>query len=249
MLGKKPPKHDRRTLLMASYLVPMKLPNVPARVWTNALGPDFGMMANDVLGDCTCAAMAHMIQIWTGNASTEVTIPDAQVVQAYRDFCGYQDTPETDNGGVELDVLNGWRKTGIGGHRIEAFVALEPSNRLHMKAAIAHFGGAYVGLALPATAQDQRVWSVVPHAPSSVAGKGTWGGHAVCCVGYDQHFVWCVTWGKVQRMTWDFVSAYMDEAYCVLSKDWFAPGKDSSLIGATPEGFDMAALVHDLAAL
>ena len=43
--------------------------------------------------------------------------------------------PDTDRGAVELDVLRYWRKTGIGGTKIDAFMALEPKNHLHVQAA------------------------------------------------------------------------------------------------------------------
>lgn len=242
-LGKKAPKHDKRTFLMASYLVPSTLPPIPkACSWSNKAMPDFGMMLNDRLGDCTCAAMAHQVQVWTANTGTETTLSDQDVLAAYEGACGYNPSdPGSDQGGVELDVLNYWRKTGIGGKTIDAFVALEPQNHLHVKASINLFGGVYTGIALPVTAQNQTVWSVVPHAGHDAV-PGTWGGHAVVCVAYDPHFVWCVTWGKLMRMTWGFLSKYMDEAYAVLSKDWFANGR-------APSGFDYAALQVDLAAL
>jgi len=59
-LGKKPARHDPRTLQMANYLA---LPAFPAsRDWTNKAKPAWGMMLNDQLGDCTCAAIGHIIQ-------------------------------------------------------------------------------------------------------------------------------------------------------------------------------------------
>lgn len=245
-LGKLAPKHDRRTLLMASYLVPKKLSAAPpAKTWTGKCEPDYGMMANDQLGDCTCAAMGHMIQVWTANTKKEITVPDSAVINAYEVFCGYNPgDPSSDRGGIELDVLNGWRATGIGGFKIDAFVALEPHNTEHVKFGIFAFGGIYTGFALPATAQTQKVWSVVPHAPASSSAPGSWGGHAVAIVGYDSHYLWCVTWGRLQRMTWGFAAAYMDEAYACLSPNWYLTAN-----GKAPSGFDMAALQADLAAL
>lgn len=246
MLGKRAPKHDKRTLLMASYLVPKKLVEAPrAKVWTAKCESDFGMMGNDTLGDCTCAAMGHMVQVWTANTKKEITVPDTAVIGAYEAFCGYKpDDPNTDQGGVELDVLNGWRATGIGGYKIDAFVALEPRNVEHVKFGIFGFGGIYTGFALPATAQNQDVWSVVPHAPSSASDPGSWGGHAVAIVGYDAHYLWCITWGRIKRMTWGFAHVYMDEAYAALSPLWYATAS-----GKAPSGFDRAALQTDLATL
>lgn len=241
-LGKKPPRFDHRTLLMAKYFKP-KVALPTAKDWSQKLDvATLGMMLNDSLGDCTCAAMGHLVQTWTANSASEITVSDQDVLAAYEGACGYNpDDPNSDQGGVELDVLNYWRNTGIGGHKIDAYVALEPHNHDHLKAAICDFGGAYLGVALPETAQGQEIWSVVPHA--GAAGEpGSWGGHAICAVAYDPHFVTVITWGQLLKMTWSFADHYLEEAYAVLSDDWCANGK-------APNGFDMAALQADLAAL
>ena len=49
-----------------------------------------------------------------------------------------------------------------------------------------------------------------------------------------------VTWGALKRMTWAFWDRYCDEAWCVLSPDFLAAGR-------SPQGFDLDALLHDLA--
>ena len=101
---------------------------------------------------------------------------------------GYKPSdPSTDRGAVELDVLRYWRKTGVGGYKIDAFVALEPKNHLHVQAAVDLFGGSYIGLALPVSAQQQKVWSVPPGGPTGTGAPGSWGGHAVVVEAYDAH--------------------------------------------------------------
>jgi hypothetical protein len=114
------------------------------------------MMENDQLGDCTCAAAGHLIMEWTKNAqSTMVTPTDDQIVAAYSAITGYNpQTGANDNGAVEVDVLNYWRQTGIAGHQIQAYMALEPSNHQHVMDAVWIFGGCYIGLALPKSAQS-----------------------------------------------------------------------------------------------
>ena len=87
----------------------------------------------------------------------------AQVLGAYSAITGYDPaTGDNDTGAVETDVLNYWRKTGVAGHKILAYAALEPGNTQHVRDAIDLFGGAYIGLALPISAQRQAVWSVPP---------------------------------------------------------------------------------------
>jgi hypothetical protein len=245
-LGKQSPRIDLRTLRLSDYLITEALPAPPAAIdYGNQIPPDgWGMMGNDTIGDCTCAAAGHFIQDWTVNNDGEVTIPDTAVIAAYAKITGYDpDTGANDNGAIEIDVLNWWRKHGIGGHKITGYAALEPKNRTHVKDSIYLFGGCYIGLALPASAQGQTTWTVPPEGARGRGAPGSWGGHAVVVVGYNARRVTCVTWGAVKQMTWEFWNAYCDEAYAVLSTDWLGADKEC------PPGFDLKTLLADLGAI
>jgi hypothetical protein len=242
-LGKLEARHDPRTLQLANYLTVPRLPVAPYHQnWAALASTSWGMMVNDSLGDCTCAAAGHAIQTWTANTGTELTIPDEDVVAAYSAITGYTSAdPTSDRGAVELDVLNYWRKTGIGGQKIAAFMALEPGNKSHVKSAIDLFGGLYVGARLPVSAQTQRVWSIPPGGPVGPGAPGTWGGHALWVVSYDANGGAFVTWGKLQRFTWGWFATYVDEAYALLSSAlWAAPGR------LAPSGFAFNDLAADL---
>ncbi len=237
-LGKKDPRHDPRTFRLARYMPP--LPVVPPAVdWTGGI-ESWPMYQNDEIGDCTCAAMAHQIHAWTRASGSELVLPEDIVIGAYAAVGGYNSSdPTTDNGAVELDVLKWWRSTGIGGHKISAFFAVDPTNIAHFRMSVAHLGGCYIGLALPKTAQGQETtWSVAPTA-SAATKPGSWGGHAVVVLGYNEGGVIFVSWGKVMRMTWDFFAKYVDEAWAVLSIDFLKDGK-------SPDGLDITTLHADL---
>jgi hypothetical protein len=247
-LGKSAARHDPRTLLLASYIT-AQLPPPPASVDLTAKVQTWGMMQNDQIGDCTCAAAGHLIMEWTANAGKKMVTPtDKQIVAAYSAITGYNPaTGANDNGAVEIDVLNYWRQTGIAGHKIGAYVALEPSNHSHIMDSVYIFEGCYIGLQLPISAQDQvknhQTWSVPPGGAIGDGKPGSWGGHAVPVVAYDSRGVTVVTWGALQTMTWSFWETYCEEAYAILSKDYLN-GKKSS-----PEGFSLAQLQADLADL
>jgi len=244
-LGRKAVRHDDRTLLLASYLQPHLPPAPPAVDWTKKVALPWGMDGNDVLGDCTAAGLAHMVQCWTANGSTEYAMAEADVVNFYEDSTGYDPSvPSSDQGGVEIDVLNYARKNGIGGHMVGcAYVAVSPQSKTLTRDAIFLFGGLYLGIALPLSAQSQRVWDV-PHSGAHGKGSpGSWGGHAVPAVAYDARGITVVTWGALKRMTWGFFRAYCDESYGIVSADWVNGER------AAPNGFDLAALQADLAAL
>jgi len=246
-LGKLPPRHDRRTLHFANY-VRDQLPQPPASCAWSGKVASWPMMLNDRLGDCAIAGPGHQIEAWTANAGAEFTPTDDQILAAYSAVSGYDPaTGAGDNGCVELDVLNYWRANGIAGHKIGAFVALEPRNHQQVQEGLWLFGGVYIGLSLPLSAQNQQVWSA-PVAPWLAHmlpqyQPGSWGGHAVYVVDYDQRGLTCVTWGALQRMTWSFLDTYCDEAWGIVSQDWIEQS------GQAPSGFDLAALTADLAEL
>lgn len=241
-LGKNKPKHDPRTLCMAKYM--QALPPPPASVdWSKKVGP-LGMMLNDKIGNCTIAGAAHLVQAWTGNANgTPVILADSDVLLGYEAACGYNPAfPRTDQGGVEIDVLNYWRKNGIGpaGHQIAAYGAVNVLDHTEVMTALNLFGGLYTGVALPVSAQSQvgTVWDVV-NRPSGA--PGSWGGHCVPIVAADHETLTCITWGAFQKMTWKFWNRYFDEAYACLTPDWIAAD------GKSPSGVDLATLQSDLA--
>ena len=242
-LGRRAVRHDRRTLQLARYM--KALPPPPVAVdWTKGI-TDFGMMLNDQLGDCTIAGCAHAVQIWTANLGTEVTLPDATVQQFYEEWDGYNPAdPSTDQGGVELDVLNAWRQGGFAGHQLTAFADPHPVDLLTVRQSISLFGGVYIGLSLPVTAQNQPVWDAVADPDSDPdAAPGSWGGHCVFVPKYDENGFTCITWGGLQQMTLVFWEEYCDEVHTLLSRDWLAAtGPQYS-----PQGFDLAQLEADLA--
>ena len=233
-LGKEPVKTDVRTLLLARYVDKSVLPEPPASVDLGDRVTDWPMYANDRVGDCTCAAAGHMIEAWTAEARGEaVEVSEADVLGAYEQV----KVPDGD-GAVELDVLNYWRSTGIGGHQVAAFARVPVYDHELVKTGTAVFGGAYIGVALPVSAQRQDVWDWAgdlsgPNAPRS------WGGHAVDVVAYDPDTVTVVTWGSLKKMTWDFWDRYCEEAYCIVSQDFLENGK-------TPDGLDFDGLIKDL---
>jgi hypothetical protein len=233
-LGKHDPKLDPRTLKLAKYL-PAALPDTSAaRDLTVGLPWDDDVLGNDSYGCCTCAALGHMIKLLQVTNGLPVTVTTEGVLAAYSAITGFRpDDPSTDNGANMLDVLKYARKTGICGVRVRAFMAFDPRDELLTRAAIDLFGGAYVGLALPTTAQDQDVWDVVPGMI-----PGSWGGHAVSKVSTSPKIACINTWGVKKPETPAFEAKCADEAYAVLFEGL-----------PPPAGIDEDTLESDLALL
>ena len=242
-LGKLAPKIDDRTLRFGAYLDMATLPPIPASVDWGAKVTNLGLMLNDHLGDCTCAAAGHMIQAWTANNGNQMTPPDSAILKAYEDVGGYVDGQDsTDRGAVILDVLNYWRKTGIGNHIIGGFTSADPKNHDHIKAAIALLCACDIGVQLPLCWQNQDVWDLTDPTFAGNATPGSWGGHSVPLIAYNATGPICFTWGMRQQITWAGM-AYCDEAYPVMAVDWANEGRPA------PSGFNYAQLQADIAAL
>jgi len=237
-LGRREVRHDGRTLQLARYMKALP-PPPPAADWTKGITA-WGMMLNDQLGDCTIAGCGHAVQVWTANLGAEVTLPDATIEQFYQEWDGYNPAdPLTDQGGVEIDVLNAWRQGGFAGHILSAYADPQVANLEAVRQAIHLFGGVYIGLSLPLTAQNQPVWDFSANT-SAETEPGSWGGHCVFVPKYDEKGFTCVTWGGLQEMTTAFWLEYCDEAHALLSRDW---------LGAkgSPDGLALEQLQADLA--
>jgi len=238
-LGRKAVKTDSRTLKLSKYLSAGLKPAPPAQDWTKGID-SWGMMLNDKLGDCTIAAIAHAVQVWSANSGVRVTVPDTVVQQYYEKWDGYKPgDASTDAGGSELDVLSDWQKSSFEEHKLVAFAGPTYTNLEEVRQAITLFGGVYIGLSLPMTAQKQTIWDVVPDGGDD-AKPNSWGGHAVFVPAYDSHGFTCITWGQLKTMTVAFWDKYCDEAFALLSHDWLTAK-------GSPEGFKMTELKADLA--
>lgn len=237
-LGRRRIARDRRTLALHKYLT-RALPAPPDKVdWSHGV-TDWGMMLNDQLGCCTIAGAAHAVQAWTANAGAMQTIADSDIERFYSLWDGYKPGDETtDNGGIELDVLKSWRHDGLAGHTLEAFASANPRNLTEIRQAIHLFGGVYIGLNLPQTAQAQDVWDTVTFGGDS-AEPGSWGGHCVHVIEYDERSFTCITWGALKTMTVPFWGRYCDESYALIGADWFGAK-------GAPNGFAHDQLLADL---
>jgi hypothetical protein len=171
---------------------------------------------------------------WTAHTGTMVTPTTQEVLAAYTAITGYDGTEATDNGAAITDVLDYWQKTGLCGHKIDAWVQIDHTNLDHVKQAIYLFGGLNIGVQLPQSAMDQNKanesWSVVAN------DGGILGGHSIVNFGYGSLGTTVVTWGALQGMRWDWFAKYCDEAYAIVSLDWL------NVSGVAPSHLNLAAL-------
>lgn len=232
-LGALAPKRPFGLATLAAY-ANGKLPAPPAQTKT----PDPGqwqMFLNDTYGDCTVAGVAHAILAWNAEVNEHDHIPtDDEVQSEYFELTGGQDS-----GCVEADVLQQWHRHGMFGTKIAGYAPIEAHDLVGLHQAVAFYGAAYLGVALPESAQQQFAsghdWSVVPGSPIE-------GGHCIVAVGYDQHSVQCVTWGQVVNVTYPWLAKYCTEIWAILPHQFMEKGTDGA-------GIDFHSLEADLSSL
>lgn len=240
--GKHAPKRSLKTLSLSNYMKTSTVPFPQKWAWERPI--DYKMLGNDRLGDCVCAGAAHIEMGWqaVANAGTPFVPTDDQVIADYSAVAGYVPGDEsTDRGTNMLDALHyGLRKGFVGRPLWQTFATLDVQNVDQVKAAIYLFGGVYIGFSVPQSlAHDTSlpVWRVIQgDVPSGE-------GHCVVPVGYGRSGLALVSWGAIYHMTWDFWLQNVDEAYCVVSKDWLKAS------GVSPTGLDLDGLLQDAQAI
>lgn len=250
-LGKRAPRIDPRTLVLKDYLrnplhkdkAPIPAPVADGYIIKVGSWP---MYENDQLGDCVAAAAGHSVEQWTTYAGDVYVPTNAEVLKFYESQGYILGEPQTDNGMSMLLALNYWRKTGLGKHKIAGYVSIDPTNHAEVAQAIYLFGNVFTGLALPLSAQS-GIFQVPSEGPVGDGSPGSWGGHCVPIVGYNDKTVgthpaglMCITWGGLMPITWNFIDAYCDEMYAVLSADWISSN------GVSVDNLNLGQLTVDL---
>jgi hypothetical protein len=202
-----------------------------------------GTLGNSTAGDCTIAGALRLQQSWTARTRpSALQFSDQQALADYSALSGYNPaTGANDTGLVETDVLDYWTKTGFEGNKLAGYATLDPRNIDHAKQSIATFGGVYLGLNLPASAEEQtdagQPWTVPWLIPRIL------GGHCVVGLEYDEYYIYVGTWAKRQPVAWDFYLRFFDAAYAPVDALWIEAS------GLSPSGLGLAALTADLPAV
>lgn len=222
-LGKKDPRPHPNTLQLKDFLRADRppLPMPPAKsYWEYKIGAnDWGMFGNDQFGDCFWAYIAHQIMSWTAHTGKIIMPSLDDVLKAYGDVTGFKaDDPSTDNGTVATEGYEYWRTVGVGGHKIDGWVAIDKGNDDHVALGNYLFGGLGQGVLLPQQAQNQfyykKPWELV-------TGDTVEGGHMILMQGKGSAGSTIVTWGNGrQQVLKDWFVQQTDELYAAVSLDW-----------------------------
>lgn len=245
-LGKKPARKDSIKFKLADYLAVSNLPAAPKKYGHQKLVIDWqGMLGNDKYGDCVFAGAAHETILWCRERGIVTNFTEKSVLSDYSAVTGFDPAdPNTDQGTDMQAAASYRRKTGVDDgagarHQVVAYLEVSTTDVNQIKQAMYLFSNVGIGIQFPASAMAQfdkgKSWTVV-------RGSKIEGGHYVPAVGYDSRYVYVITWGKIQKMSWGFFKKYCDEAVVYLSGEMFTNG--TSL-----EGFNVTQLQADLAQL
>lgn len=245
--GKKPARAGAVKFGFRAFFSAPDLPVPPLVFGKVGMVREWGMLANDVLADCVPAGAAHETLQWHAEAGVPLPVfNDQDIINDYSAISGYvPGEPGTDQGSDMQKAAEYRRTTGVLDargvrHKIDAYVSLGAGNVKELALATYLFGAVGVGLQLPGFAMDQ-----FDHAEpwSTLATPSDKEGHYVTCIGRNSHgdFI-CVTWGRLQAISANFLATYMDEGIAYLSLERLRNS-------VSPRGYDEAALRAALAQL
>ena len=251
-LGKKPARPEAVKLWFHHYVPDTSaLPPVPDTYGHQGAVTDWGMLANDQIGDCGPVAALHALKLWAAETGRSINITDAAAIRNYHLITGYDPTQTdadgnnpTDQGTDLRELLEYWRTTGLidddgNRHTIAGSVGLRLGDHLldEIKAAVYLYDGLLVGINCPAQYQDLfqhgQPWGAVENPNYE-------GGHAIVLVGKPDAGHDAVTWAGLVDFLPEGIMQNVDEAWAVISHDRIA---DS---GTDANGFNWSQLTADL---
>ena len=219
-------------LKMLTYYVAGDLPKAPATVAVPKFG-EWGMLGNDRYGDCGVAGLQHGFEADATITKERVTFAtEANAIDYYLTY-----TKGNDTGVVLSQFLAYVRKHGYFGQTIEAFAPVAVQDIPTLQAAVFMYGFAYSGIAVTAGMQkafaDNTPWD------GTACSGPIIGGHCVPVVGYDDHYLYIITWGGVQRITYSAWHAIATEAWAIITGEFETKHGDG-------RGVSIASLKADL---
>jgi hypothetical protein len=209
------------------------------------------MYLNDTYGDCVPAGCSHGDGVFTGNATggSPVIFTATQVEAMYTGMSGGvfnpADPTNTDQGCDPLVALQWWQKNGLladGSHKIAGYLAVDPSNKVELRSAMALFENLFFCMDLPdawvnpTPSASGFVWDVAGSPDPS-------NGHFVVGVGCNTTGIPFATWGMVGTLTYAAIAEYCADAnggelYTVVSQDSIVKGMQKF-----PFGFNWTQIV------
>lgn len=252
--GRRPPKNTP-ALRFGSFLS-SAVPAFPPYEDYLAKLTGWQMLGNDVAGDCNAVTWANTRRLVTATLTTEYYPTQAQVWQFYQtQNPGFDPngTSETNGPGSSddqgMDIQTGLEYLhatgGPDGVSSVAFAKVDHTNVAEVKAALAIFGGLWLGIQVLDANQQQFAHG---HAWTDVAGSPIDGGHAIVGGGYTAADVKFITWAQETEFAPSFWNGVVQGAPLV-EEAWVVIWPEHLGTTAFEQGVDQAKLAADYQAL
>jgi hypothetical protein len=251
--GKKPAKPEMFKLKFGDFLdrtaARKELPAHPTGPFGHDLSikpGDWGMLGNDMCGDCVWAGAAHETKMIAGMAKKQVWFSDHAVLADYSAATGYVPGDSKTDQGTDMHAAAEYRlHTGIQDghgvrHKILGYASVEPGNIEEHLMALNMFGAVGVGVKVPSYMPTQFDHMV----PFDVI-RGTThyvGGHYLPLTSFRDGMMHLVTWARPHPMTAAFLDRFNDESVVYFTDEGMTNRR-------TPEGFDYDACLAALKTL
>ncbi|WIM92729.1 hypothetical protein ACTOB_004683 [Actinoplanes oblitus] len=204
------------------------------------------LAAGESLGEvgfqnCVPAALALLAQSWYAAAKEQYTPTLEDTLKIYERVSPFRRDPghghdhqltvsgrrkaQNDFGASLLLALKLWvnQERPLAGllPDARAFLEIEPRNLDQVREAVLRFGGVLLGLALPQSIRDGKgvprdAWYVPGYGPVYDATPGSLSSHCVAITGYSSREFYCLSAGRVRRLSPEFLLTYAEEAYTVV---------------------------------
>ncbi len=238
--------------LLARYVVASTF-QVPTSCNRDYPTLNYGMLANDNIGDCVIAELYHKIMHMHQGVKKPVpnpTVLTPLVVEVYSAITGYVPGDDTtDNGTDPAQAYAYWKHHGLPWpdpsgktalHHILGLAQVLPHDGANLMRGIYEFDGAGLSLALPLAWQQMDIWDAGGDPQKDPNWQaGGWGGHQVLGVSYDSQHIAIITWGGIKLMTWRGWGTYGELALVAVTQDQIGSGVSET-------GLDLKALSADI---
>lgn len=254
--GRRPPK-NAPALRFRSFLQRGAdgVPSHPAEEDYLADLSDWQMLGNDAVGDCNAVTWANMRRLVTAKLATENYPTQAQVWQFYQtqnpdfDPNGSTDTNGPgSNADQGMDIQTGLEYLhatgGPDGVRAVAFAKVDHTQMAEVKAALAIFGGLWLGINVLEANQQEfaegKAWT-------DVLGSPIEGGHAILGGGYSADIKF-ITWAKETKFAGSFWNGVV-QGNPLVEEAWVAIWPEHLGTAGFEQGVNQAQLAADYQAL
>ena len=181
----------------------------------NGPDPTLTVHGGQPVGDCGFAGAVHLEMATAAETNDSVTWPDSDdVVSAYLAY-----NNGADRGVALANLLACWRSSGLFGRKISAYAPVPVHDLSELWAACNIFGALYIGIAVPAVAQQQFAQGLPWDLTHTSRDYDIVGGHCVVITARTETGGTVVTWGQEQPFTNEWLSTYLEEAWAVVTPE------------------------------